>query len=57
MRRRRHALVNKHTPDHGREPCAPCDSGNNANSRIQNDNRLSIAPVFSSERTSLTFQP
>ena len=44
-------------PDHGREPCLPCDSGKKEKRRIQRVRRFSRAAVFNVERTSITSHP
>ena len=52
-----HTLSKRHTPDHGREPWVPDDSGSLARSRIPNPSRFRRAAVFRGERTSAGFQP
>jgi hypothetical protein len=47
----------RHTPNHGRLPCAPDDSGNAANTRIASGSRSSFAPAFSIDFTSTGVQP
>src|SRR2546427_3671122 len=47
----------KHTPDHGREPWRPDDSGSSATSRNRNVSRFNCAAVLSSERTATGFRP
>src|SRR4030095_3476099 len=44
-------------PDHGREPCLPCESGKKQRRRIQKVRRFSRAAVFKVERTSTTSHP
>ena len=44
-------------PDHGREPCLPCESGKKERRRIQGVRRFSRAAVFNVERTSTTSHP
>lgn len=50
-------LRKRQTPDQGREPCSPVDSGSNESRRIQGVSRFSRAAVFSMERTSMGDQP
>src|SRR5947209_6401775 len=47
----------KQTPDHGREPCAPEDSGSIENMRSISGSRSSFAAVFRIDRTSIGFHP
>src|SRR5437867_12029947 len=47
----------KHTPDHGREPWRPDDSGSSATSRNRNVSRFNCGAVLSSERTATGFRP
>ena len=44
-------------PDHGREPCFPCESGKKERRRIQKARRFNRAAVFNLERTSTTSHP
>ena len=50
-------LERRHTPDQGRRPCRPFDSGRSANILIQNGTRLRRVASENMERASVTLQP